>query len=209
MFIPFAFLSNISAQTSSLATGSMYDLLSVAGKAAYNSASVNNFFSCSVDDYNAVFNGLSGTSKVGNTDAIFSSSLNSAYTATCASVLPQASSSINANSYIVGFAAKMLVTPTNTTVTPLISTTYKGTYTAISNSPLIAGANRNYYLRKEPVLTSTASFVGHVASAGNFDQATTSYTNAGFDCAAPYSTWNLRSATMPHFQMLVTTTKPY
>jgi hypothetical protein len=187
----------------------MYELLSVAGKAAYNSASVNNFFSCSVDDYNAVFNGLSGTSKVGNTDTIFATAVNSAYTATCASVLTQSSSSIAANSYIVGFATKMLSSPIGTTVTPLISTTYKGTYTAISNSPLIVGSARNYYLRKEPVLTSTDSFVGHVASQGTFDQATTSYANAGFDCAAPYSTWNLRSATMPHFQMIVTTVKPY
>ena len=199
-----------SISPSSTATSSlMYDLLSAAGKTAYNATSASNFFSCSVDDYNAVFNGLSGTSKVGNTDVIFSTALGASYTATCASVLPQSNSLVDINNYIIGFATKMLATPVGTTVTPLISTTYKGTYTSISNSPAIGGSNRVYYLRKEPTLITTASYVGHVASAGNFDQTTTSYTNAGFDCSSPYSTWSNRNGTMPHFQILVTTTKPF
>lgn len=190
-------------------TGSMYDLLSAEGKTAYTAATVDNFFSCSLADYNAVFAGYADAQKIGNTDVIFSTAVGSSYIATCASVLSQADSTIPSNTYIVGFATKMLTNPAGTTITPLIATTYKGTYTAISNSPSIIGTTRVYYLRKDPPITSTASYVGHVASAGNFDMATTSYTNAGFDCASPYSTWNNRSATMPHFQMIVTTTKPY
>ena len=188
--------------------GNMYNLLSTAGKAAYDAASVNSFFSCSVDDYNAVFNGLSSTSKIGNTDVIFSTAVGSLYSGTCASVLPQANSTISANSYIVGFATKM-ITSLTTTVTPLISTTYKGTYTALSNSPTISGTARVYYLRKEPTITSTESYVGHVLATGNFDMTTTTYTNAGFDCSVPYSGWSNRTGTMPHFQMITTTVKPY
>jgi hypothetical protein len=187
----------------------MRSLLSTAGKAAYDAASVGNFFSCSLADYNAVFAGYTDAQKIGNTDTIFNTDGGSAWTGTCASVLPEANSTIPANTYILGFAAKMFSNAAPTTVTPLISTTYKGTYTAISNSPTIGGTNRVYYLRKDSPLISANSYVGHVAAANTMQSATTSYTNAGYDCASPYSLWTNRSATMPTFQMIVTSTKPY
>ena len=187
----------------------MRSFLSASGKTAYDAATVGNFFSASLADYNAVFAGYSDAVKIGNTDAIFNTAVGSAYTGICASVLPIANSTISANRYIVGFATKMFSNTTPTTVTPLISTTYQGTYTAISNSPTISGTTRVYYLRKDPPITSVTSYVGHVAAANTFDQATTSYTNAGFDCSSPYSGWTARNGTMPQFQMFVTTTKPY
>lgn len=196
--------------TSNTGSGvTMRSLLSTAGQAAYDSASAGNFFSCSLSDYTAVFNGLSGSVKVGNTDDIFNTSVGSSYTGTCASILTRSSSSISANTYIVGFACKFLDSTGGRTVTPLISTAHTGTYTAISNSPLAPGNSRAYYLRKDPPLTVSASFVGHVGSAGNFDMATTVYNNSYFDCSSPYSSWTQRSATMPNFQMITTTTKPY
>lgn len=191
------------------ATVTMRSLLSPSGQTAYDSASAGNFFSCSLSDYNAVFNGFADARKVGNTDAIFNTATGLSYVATCASILTRSSSSISANSYIVGFACKFLDASANRTVTPLISTAHTGTYTAISNSPLAPGTSRAYYLRKDPPLTVSASFVGHVGSAGSFDQATTIYNNSYFDCSAPYSTWSFRNSTMPHFQMITTTTKPY
>jgi hypothetical protein len=195
---------------SKISTGvTMRSLLSAAGQTAYDAATVGNFFSCSLADYNAVFSGYADAQKIGNTDVIFNTSVAASYTGTCASVLPQTNSTIPANTYIIGFAAKMFSNSTSTTVTPLISTTYKGTYTAISNSPTIGGTTRVYYLRKDPPITSQTSYVGHVAGANTFDQATTSYTNAGFDCASPYDGWTNRNGTMPNFQMFVTTTKPY
>jgi len=192
-------------------TTTMRSLLSIAGQTAYDSASVGNFFSCSSADYAAVFNGYADARKIGNTDAIFNTSLSSAYVATCASILTRASASISASSYIVGFACKFFDTSAGRTVTPLISTAHTGNYTAISNSPLAPGTSRAYYLRKDPPLTVSASFVGHVGSAGSFDQTTTTYNGAYFDCTAPYSGsgWTFRNGTMPHFQMIVTTTKPY
>ncbi len=193
----------------STSTPKMRSFLSVAGQTAYDAATVGNFFSCSLADYNAVFAGYADAQKIGNTDVIFNTAVGSSYTGTCASVLPQTNSTIPANTYIIGFAAKMFSNSTPTTVTPLISTTYKGTYTAISNSPTIGGTARVYYLRKDPPITSQTSYVGHVAAANTFDQATTSYTNAGFDCASPYDAWTNRNGTMPNFQMFVTTTKPY
>ena len=197
---------SISKPTTSV---TMRSLLSVSGQTAYDSATVGNFFSCSLADYNAVFAGYADAQKIGNTDVIFNTSVAASYTGTCASVLPQANSTIPANTYIIGFAAKMFSNPSPTTVTPLISTTYQGTYAAISNSPTIGGSTRVYYLRKDPPITSQTSYVGHVAGANTFDQATTSYTGAGFDCSSPYSTWTNRNGTMPNFQMFVTTTKPY
>jgi hypothetical protein len=187
----------------------MRSLLSTAGQATYDAATVGNFFSCSLADYNAVFAGYADAQKIGNTDVIFNTAVGASYTGGCASVLPQANSTIPANTYIIGFATKMFSNASPTTVTPLISTTYQGTYAAISNSPTITGTNRAYYLRKDPPITSVTSYVGHVAAGNTFDQATTSYTGAGFDCASPYSTWTARNGTMPQFQMFVTTTKPY
>ena len=187
----------------------MRSFLSAAGQTAYDAATVGNFFSCSLADYNAVFAGYADAVKIGNTDAIFNTAVGASYTGTCASVLPQSNSTIPANTYIIGFAAKMFSNPSPTTVTPLISTTYQGTYTAISNSPTIGGTARVYYLRKDPPITSVTSYVGHVAAANTFDQATTTYTGAGFDCTSPYSTWTNRNGAMPNFQMFVTTTKPY
>ncbi len=190
-------------------TTTMRSLLSSGGQTTYDAASTGNFFSCSLADYNAVFAGYADAQKIGNTDTIFNTDGGSAWTGTCASVLPVENSTISANTYIIGFAAKMFSNSTPTTVTPLISTTYKGTYTAISNSPTIGGTARVYYLRKDPPITSVISYVGHVAAANTMQSATTSYTNAGYDCASPYSLWTNRSATMPMFQMFVTTTKPY
>lgn len=203
------FTSGFSIGVNSANTTTMRSLLSTVGQSDYDSTSVGNFFSCSLADYNAVFSGYVDAVKIGNTDVIFATTLGSSYVATCASVLPQANSTITANTYIVGFAAKMFSNTAGTTVTPLISTTYKGTYSAISNSPTIGGTARVYYLRKDPPITSVTSYVGHVASANGFDQPTTTYTNAGFDCSSPYSTWSNRNGTMPHFQMITTTTKPY
>ena len=195
---------------SKISTGvTMRSLLSAAGQTTYDATTTGNFFSCSLADYNAVFAGYTDAQKIGNTDVIFNTSVGSGYTGTCASVLSETNSTIPANTYIIGFATKMFSNPSPTTVTPLISTTFKGTYTAISNSPTITGTNRTYYLRKDPPITSQTSYVGHVAGANTFDQATTTYNNAGFDCAAPYSSWTNRSATMPNFEMFVTTTKPY
>jgi hypothetical protein len=195
---------------SKISTGvTMRSLLSAAGQTTYDAATVGNFFSCSLADYNAVFAGYADAQKIGNTDVIFNTAVGASYTGGCASVLPQANSTIPANTYIIGFATKMFSNASPTTVTPLISTTYQGTYAAISNSPTITGTNRAYYLRKDPPITSVTSYVGHVAAGNTFDQATTSYTGAGFDCASPYSTWTARNGTMPQFQMFVTTTKPY
>ena len=195
---------------SKISTGvTMRSLLSAAGQTTYDAATVGNFFSCSLADYNAVFAGYADAQKIGNTDVIFNTAVGASYTGGCASVLPQSNSTIPANTYIIGFATKMFSNASPTTVTPLISTTYQGTYAAISNSPTITGTNRAYYLRKDPPITSVTSYVGHVAAGNTFDQATTSYTGAGFDCASPYSTWTSRNGTMPQFQMFVTTTKPY
>lgn len=197
----------------SVSAVTMRSLLSAAGQTTYDAATVGNFFSCSLADYNAVFNGFADAQKIGNTDVIFNTAVGSAYTATCASILPAANSTIAANRYIVGFACKML-TNSNYTITPLSSSTYSGTYAAISNSPTMVGTGasanaRYYFLRKDPPITSATTYVGHVASNGSFDMATTSYNGAFFDCSSPYSTWSGRSATMPNFQMFVTTTKPY
>ena len=203
------FTSGFSMGVNNVSTTTLRSLLSTEGQTAYDAASIGDFFSCSLADYNSVFDGYADAEKIGNTDEIFNTTSVSGYTATCASVLPQSNSTITANTYIVGFAAKMFSNPTSTTVTPLISTTYKGTYSAISNSPTIGGTARVYYLRKDPPITSATSYVGHVASGNQFSTATTSYISAGFDCSPPYENWTNRNGTMPNFQMITTTTKPY
>lgn len=193
---------------------SMRTLLSPEGQTDYDLTSAGDFFSCSLSDYTAVFNGYEDAQKIGNTDADFATSRALNFTATCATVLPVANSTIPQNSYIIGYATRFLSAPTGTTTTPLISTTYKGTYEPISNSPDALGTTRIYYLRKEPTIISQESYVGHVAANSNgssifFDQTSQSYTNGGFDCGAPYSDWTNRTGGFPHFQMIITSIQPY
>lgn len=184
----------------------IYDTLSSSAKTVYNTATTGNYISVSVVDYNNVFSALSSASKIGMTDSQFYES-GSSWAGGCANILSSGTSVVSSGVYLVGYACYGTASPN--TYTPLISTTFKGTYTGVSNSMTVSGSGFKYFIRKAPIspLPST-SYVGHVSSNG-FRMGTTSYANGGHDCSAPYSTWTNWSSTAPVFQMFGTTYKQW
>lgn len=168
---------------------------------------MGNFISVSVTDYNNVFSALSNGVKVGMSDSQFAEA-GSSWAGGCAVVLPSGTSMVSSSSYIVGYACYSTSSSSNV-ITPLISTTFKGTYTGISNSITVSGSGYKYFIRKAPTnqLVSN-SYVGHVSTTG-FRMGTTTYTGGGHDCGSPYSSWTNWNSTSPLFQMFGTNNKQW
>ncbi len=194
--------------------GDMRSLLSASGQTAYDAAATDNFFAVSQADYNAVVAGLSNVTKYGMDDSRIAEN-GSAWSATYAQQFPLALGTVPSGVYLFGFISR---TQTGGTTTPLISTTFKGTYTAISNSPSAAtGGARGYFLRKASTATAATSYIG-IVNSGNGTLGTTdsnvtpSSNGAGYDNTVPYSTWtnwNGVGAKLLIFQMLGTPTQQW
>ena len=194
--------------------GDMRALLSASGQAAYDAAATDNFFAVSQADYNAVVAGLSSVTKYGMNDSMVAEN-GSAWSAGYAQQFPLALGTVPSGVYLFGFISR---TQSGGTTTPLISTTFKGTYTAISNSPnaAVSGA-RGYFLRKASAATAATSYIGIVNSVngllGTTDSNVTPSSNgAGYDNTVPYSTWtswNGVGTKLLIFQMLGTPTQQW
>jgi len=195
-------------------SGSMRALLSASGQAAYDAAATDNFFAVSQADYAAVAAGLSSVTKYGMDDSRVAEN-GSAWSAGFAQQFPLALGTVPSGVYLFGFISR---TQTGGTTTPLISTTFKGTYTPISNSPNAAtGGARGYFLRKASAATAATSYIGIVnngnGTLGTTDSNVTPSSNgAGYDNTVPYSTWtswNGTGAKLLIFQMLGTPTQQW
>lgn len=186
----------------------MRSLLSASGQTAYDAASDDSWFNVSSTDYAAVFSGLSGTTKVGMSDADVTITSPPAFSGTYGATLSQASATVSVGNYIIGFVFRgnNLVT---TTIRPYISTTFKGTYSTLGANIISAPSSTSplYYLRKNP--SSAVASTSYVAlgprSNGNHS-ATGTWANSGY--SANMSTWNNYNATMPIQQWLITTSTP-
>ena len=199
-----------SLDSSSPTTDLIYESLSVAGKTAFDAASVGNFFSVSAADYASVFSNVTGTTKYAMTDAQLAET-NDGWSPNYAYTIDQAASQIPIGSYVIGFAARSTSASAGT-ITPLISTTYRGSYSAISNSPSFAAGTPSaiqYYIRKNPTTgTAATSYLALVASIVRL-RGTSTYGGA-FSATSPYNTWtNYPSASGPVQQFLSTTTKSW
>ncbi len=194
--------------------GNMRDLLSASGQTAYDAAATDNFFAVSQTDYNAVVTGLSSVTKYVMSDALVAEN-GTAWSGTFAQAYPFTISPVPSGVYLFGFISR---TTTSGTSTPLISTTFKGTYTAISNSPTTpSGGVRGYFLRKASAATASTSYLGLVNST-NGSLGTTQFNTlagvpteqqGGYDNTVPYSTWVTWSGAYQIFQMLGTPTKQW
>lgn len=200
-----------SAATSSPSSDLIYTSLSAAGKTAFDAVSVGSFFSVSAADYASVFSNVTGTTKYAMTDVQLAQT-NDGWSAGYAYTIDRATSQIPIGSYVIGFAARSAAASAGT-VTPLISTTYTGSYSAISNSPSFAGgvpySAIQYYIRKNPTTgTAAISYLALVASTNRL-RGTTTYGGA-FSATSPYNTWtNYAGAAGPVQQFLSTTTKSW
>jgi hypothetical protein len=192
----------------------MRTLLSASGQTAYDAAATDNFFAVSQTDYDAVVAGLSSVTKYALSDARVAEN-GSAWSAGFAQQFPLELGTVPSGVYLFGFISR---TQSGGTTTPLISTTFKGTYTPISNSPNAASSgNRGYFLRKASAATAATSYIG-IVNSGNGTLGTTdsnvtpSSNGAGYDNTVPYSTWtnwNGTGARLLTFQMLGTTIKQW
>jgi hypothetical protein len=197
-----------SAESTS-SNNAIYDALSAAGQTAFNAATVGNFFSVSAADYASVFANVTGTTKYAMTDAQLAET-NDAWSGNYAYTIDQSTSQIPASSYVIGFAARASSVSSGT-VTPLISTTYRGSYSAISNSPTFAAGSPSaiqYYIRKNPTTgTAAISYLALVATTNRL-RGTTTY--GGAFAVSPYNSWtNYPGAAGPVQQFLSTTTKSW
>ena len=191
-------------------SGNMRSLLSASGKTAYDAAATDNFFAVSQTDYNAVVTGLSSVTKYVMSDVQVAEN-GSGWSAGYAQAFPSTISVVPSGVYIFGFISR---TSSSGTSTPLISTTFRGTYTAIANSPTTpSGGVRGYFLRKSSAATASTSYVGLVNSTTGL-LGTTGYNisagqQGGYDNTVPYSTWTSWAGAYQIFQLLGTPTQQW
>jgi hypothetical protein len=191
-------------------SGDMRSLLSASGKTAYDAAATDNFFAVSQADYAAVAAGLSSVTKYVMSDDLVAEN-GTAWSGTYAQAYPSTISPVPSGVYLFGFISR---TSTSGTSTPLISTTFRGTYTAISNSPTTpSGGVRGYFLRKASTATAATSYLGLVNSTNGLLGTTGFNVSAGqqggYDNTVPYSTWVSWAGAYQIFQMLGTPTQQW
>jgi hypothetical protein len=182
-------------------------LLSDSGKTSFDAATENDFFLVSQTDYNAVAWGLSSVTKyVLNDD--FAAEVNGSVfvSPNFGLAYPSDIATIPSGVYLFGFISGTQISGTST---PLISTTYRGTYTAIANSPTTSsGGVISYFLRKSSAPTASTSYVGILFGGSSSITTTTVFTYA-YDPSSPYSTWTNYTDVIPIFQMLGTPTRQW
>jgi hypothetical protein len=178
--------------TSESATSLMYSLLSSAGQSAYTSTTPGNWFIVSSTDYAAVFSGLASVTKYCMTDSQLTLGNNGWVGADAQAFGTSFNAQLASGTYVIGF-----VTRTQTAaaaVTPLISTALptSGSYSAIANSPSIAGGVLQYCLRRAPTATAATSYLGIVGTSGvNMETASgVSVSNWYSTSGPPYTTWS-------------------
>lgn len=185
-------------------------LLSASGQTAYDAAATDSFFSVSAADYAAAAAGISTVSKYGLNDTNVAEAAGG-WSSNYAQAFPSTIGTIPAGEYIFGFQAR---SSSIGTVTPLIATTFRGTYDPIANSPATTNG-RTYYLRKASTATAAVSYIGIVYSTVSPLTSTTFTTATGaaasYDGAAPYAgPWTLwNGAGLLIFQTLSTPTKQW
>jgi hypothetical protein len=174
---------------------------------SYDAATVGNWVKVTAAEYANVKATVTGVNTRGMTEAQANEN-GSAWTGTCAHTLPSGSITSPSGEYIIGFSARAF--NTNGTFTVLTSTTYKGTYAALGNSPNSTAGAREYFVRKAPTTANASTTYVASAASTNRTLGTTSFTNSAYDCASPYdgpwSTWNTAA---PIFQFIGTSTKSW
>jgi len=186
--------------------------LSGAGQTAYDAAATDSFFAVSSTDFDAVLSGLSGTSKLGMSDAEFAESnpgnpFSNGYIIT----MPQALATLPANNYLIGFRA--YTGYSNQTWRVYSGPTYKSTspvYSQLSTTTPSTGSGAGgqgnfYYLRKAPTVSASASYLGFYSPTNNLSMGVTTFTGSAYTSGA-FTSWTNWGSRMPRMQFLITST---
>ena len=193
--------------------GLLRSVLSPTGQAAYDAATVGNFFSVSSTDYGNVAVGLSSVTKYVMNDSQIAVSPSGAWTANFAEAYPTSVATVPSGTYVIGFICRQ--GSSSGTVTPLIATAFPPTasYTAIANSPTAATtASLNYFIRKAPTTaTAATSYLGIVHSTG-VPLNTSSLTGLqGYysPSGPPFTSWTSWTASYMFYQVMGTPTQQW
>jgi len=191
------------------AVASIRALLSGSGQTAYDAATDDSFFAVSSTDWDAVFNGVASTSKLGVGDTEFTGASGSPFSANYLLTFPQAGATVPANNYIIGFRANTGYINQQWKIYG--GTTYKSTspaYSQIStSSPSTGGTTgRYYYLRKAPVVQASTTYIAVTGTQTITTNSGTTYAGSAY-IASPYNTtWAAWSSVMPQLQVIITPT---
>jgi hypothetical protein len=197
--------------TISSEAGPLRSVLSPTGQAAYDAATVGNFFSVSSTDYGNVAVGLSSVTKYVMNDSQIAVSASGGWTATYAQAHPSSVATVPAGTYVIGFIARG-GSLTSGTVTPLIATAFPPTasYAAIANSPTTPNtAALNYYIRKAPATaTAATSYLGvvHSQTVALNTSSLTGLQGYYSPSGPPYTSWTSWTASFLFYQVLGTPT---
>ena len=187
----------------------IYSSLSAAGKSSFDATTVGNFFSVSAADYASVFASVTGATKYAMTDSQLTEDGGDAWSGGFAFSLAASVSTIPVSSYVIGFAARSDDVSAGT-VTPLISTSYTGSYSAVSNSPTFAAGSPSavqYYIRRNPQTATASTSYLALVSTTNRRRGNTLF-NSFYSAASPYNSWtSYNNAKAPVQQFMATTTK--
>lgn len=180
------------------------DLLSGTGQAAYDSAAEGDFFFVSAEDYDTVFAAISGAFTVGMTDGQLVDEPQSTFARNLGTTLPEAAATVTAGTLLFGFISEH--NAGSMQHQPRISTTFKGTYTAIANAPVVTSVNGlSHHLRK-PAYSATVS-TAYVAlfpaspGSGSWRSHGTLNTFVGGGYSSNGSSWTNWNNALPKFQM--------
>lgn len=174
---------------------------------SYDAATVGNWVKVTAAEYANVKATVTGVNTRGMTE-VQANENGSAWTGTCAHTLPSGSITSPSGEYIIGFSARAF--NTNGTFTVLTSTTYKGTYAALGNSPNSTAGAREYFVRKAPTTANASTTYVASAASTNRTMGTTNFANSAYDCASPYDgPWTTWNTTAPIFQFIGTSTKSW
>jgi hypothetical protein len=203
-------ISSNGSGSAASSTGSdlIYTSLSAAGQTAFNATAVGNFFTASAVDYASVFANVTGATKYGMNDSQLAE-VADGWSGGYAFTLQASLSTIPANSYVIGYAARASTGPSGT-ITAYISTTFTGSYSAIANSPTFLGNQSalQYYIRRNPQTATAAT--SYLALGASITRIRSQINYNGFYAQSPFNSWtNYAGARAPVQQFMSTTTKAW
>jgi hypothetical protein len=190
----------------------IYDSLSLSAKTAYTAATVGNFISVSITDYNNVVNDVLGTNRYGTTEIQMSGVSSTSWGGGFAIQNPY-QTPVPINNYIIGFS----IWPDRASSNILYSGSVTGastTYTKIGNTVTNNSGGRQFYIRKTPqdYTTGNTYFAGYTSGTQITKGSAivpTYYKSAGGTTVTPtWSTWN-GNTVPPAFQVIATSTKSW
>lgn len=186
-------------------------LLSTAGQIAYDAATTDSWFAVSATDYGNVKAGLTGISTIAFTDANLTAAT-TGFSQNFGATVNITNATVPIGNYILGLASRGSSSGT-LTFRPYVSTTFRGTYSAIGtgNCVMTQSATPTYWLRKNPSsAVASTSYVAVGPGTGTMGWGSTGPWGSADTNGGAYSStmnsWTTFNSNIPAQQWLLTDT---